>query len=172
LILLIYDQLKNIADRELRRVWNGDTINSTALVHEAYIKLVQADGLNAQNRAHFYAICSLGMRQIIVNYLEKKTAKKRGQGWEQVSFSDASVATESKTDLILTVDKALKCLATVDKKLTTLVEMRFFSGMSVAEVAIATDTSERTVMRNWSKAKALLNEIISQEANTECSAGV
>jgi len=161
LLPIIYDQLKSIANRELKRLWNGDTINSTALVHEAYIKMVKADALNAQNRAHFYALCSLGMRQIIVNYLEQKTAKKRGNEWEQVSLSDASISSESKVDLVLTIDKALKNLSQIDQKLTTLVEMRFFSGMSVSEVAIATDSSERTVMRNWSKAKAILNEIIS-----------
>lgn len=164
LLPIIYEQLKKIASRELRKLWNGDTINATALVHEAYIRLIDSDAVNAENRAHFYALCSLGMRQIIVKYLERKTAQKRGGGWEKVSLSDADVGSEPRLETILTVDKALTNLSEIDQELTSLVEMRFFAGMSETEIAVAKDCSERTVRRNWSKAKALMNHFI--EAST------
>ena len=167
LLPIIYDQLKKIAARERRNLWNCNTMNSTALVHEAYIKLVKSDALNAENRAHFYALCSLGIRQIVVNYLEQKTAQKRGSGWEKVSLSDASISSESNFETILTVDKVLNKLAAVDQKLASLVEMRFFAGMSEHEIALATDCTERTVRRNWSKAKALLNHFITANAEPQ-----
>ncbi len=170
LIPVIYQHLKKIADRQRRRLWNGDTLNSTALVHEAYLKLIQKDALNAQNRVHFYALCSLCIRQIIVNYLEQKTAQKRGHQWEKISLSDACVATEYNIDTILAVDKVLKKLSHIDAKLSNLVQMRFFGGMSESEIALATESTERTVRRNWSKAKALLNNMMSENPDSHVQA--
>lgn len=157
---VIYDQLRVIANRERQKLWNANTINATALVHEAYVKLVRSDQISAENRAHFFALCSLGMRQIIVNYLEQKTAKKRGGDWEQISLSDASVESGQDVDTVLMVDSALDQLNQLDPKLANLVQMRFFAGMTEDEIALATDCTARTVRRNWSKAKVILGKLI------------
>lgn len=157
---LVYEQLKKIAHREKQKLWNADTINATALVHEVYLKLMRSDELNAENRAHFFALCAVAMRQIIINYIEQKVAKKRGGDWQRVSLSDALVADEHDADTLLTIDKSLTILATFAPDLTSLVEMRFFAGMSESEIALVNGCTERTVRRNWSKAKALLNQIL------------
>lgn len=157
---VVYDQLHKIANRERQKLWNANTINATALVHEAYVKLIRSNQLNAENRAHFFALCALGMRQIIVNYLAQKTAQKRGGDWQKISLSDAQIEGRNNLDMILTVDKALNKLKSIDEKLTDLVQMRFFAGMTEEEIALATQCTERTVRRNWTKAKVLLQKII------------
>jgi RNA polymerase sigma factor (TIGR02999 family) len=157
---LVYEQLKKIAHREKQKLWNADTINATALVHEVYLKLMRSEELSAENRAHFFALCAVGMRQIIINYIEQKVAKKRGGDWQRVSLSDALVADEHDADTLLTIDKSLTILSTFAPDLTSLVEMRFFAGMSESEIALVNGCTERTVRRNWSKAKALLNQIL------------
>lgn len=160
---VIYQQLRRIASREKRRIWDSDTINATALVHEAYIKLVRSSELDVENRAHFFALCAMGMRQIIVNYLEQKQAKKRGGDWQKVTLSDVSIVDHQNLDTVLAVDRALEQLSRLDKKLADLVEMRFYAGMTEAEIALVQNCTERTVRRNWSKAKALLQRIMSDE---------
>jgi RNA polymerase sigma factor (TIGR02999 family) len=164
---LVYEQLKKIAHREKQKLWNADTINATALVHEVYMKLIRSEELNAESRAHFFALCAVGMRQIIINYIEQKVAKKRGGDWQRVSLSDALVADEHDADTLLTIDKSLTVLSTFAPDLTSLVEMRFFAGMSESEIALVNGCTERTVRRNWSKAKALLHQIL-EDAHPSC----
>lgn len=157
---LVYEQLKKIAQREKQKLWNANTINATALVHEVYLKLMRSEELSAENRAHFFALCAVAMRQIIINYIEQKVAKKRGGDWERISLSDALVESEQDADTLLIIDKSLTVLSTFAPELTSLVEMRFFAGMSETEIALVNGCTERTVRRNWSKAKALLNQIL------------
>ncbi len=157
---LVYDQLKQIARRQKQKFRNADTINATALVHEVYLKLMRSEEVSAENRAHFFALCAVAMRQIIINHIEQKVAQKRGGAWQKVTLNEELLADEYHMDTLLTVDKSLRVLTTFAPELTRLVEMRFFAGMSEAEVALASGCTERTVRRNWSKAKALLNQII------------
>lgn len=157
---LVYDQLKKIAYREKQKFWNADTFSATALVHEVYLKLMKSEAVNAENRAHFFALCSVAMRQIIINHIEQKVAQKRGGAWQKVTLSEELVADELNADTLLTIDKSLKVLSSFAPELTRLVEMRFFAGMSESEIALASGCTERTVRRNWSKAKAMLNQII------------
>lgn len=157
---IIYDQLKTIAYREKQKFWNADTLNATALVHEVYLKLMRSDAVSVENRAHFFALCAVGIRQIIINHIEQKVAQKRGGAWQKVSLSEDLVAEEHDADTLLTIDRSLKVLSGFAPELTRLVEMRFFAGMSEGEIALASGCTERTVRRNWSKAKAMLNQII------------
>lgn len=157
---LVYDQLKKIAYREKQKYWNADTINATALVHEVYLKLMRSNQVSAENRAHFFALCAVAMRQIIINYVEQKVAQKRGGAWQKVTLSEEFAANEHDADTLLTIDKSLRVLSGFAPELTALVEMRFFAGMSETEIALASGCTERTVRRNWSKAKAMLNQII------------
>lgn len=164
---VVYEQLKKIAQREKQKLWNANTINATALVHEVYLKLMRSEELSAENRAHFFALCAVAMRQIIINYIEQKVAKKRGGDWERISLSDALIDAEQDADTLLIIDKSLTVLSTFAPELTSLVEMRFFAGMSEAEIALVNGCTERTVRRNWSKAKALLNQILQDAPPSE-----
>lgn len=157
---IVYDQLKTIAFREKQKFWNANTLNATALVHEVYLKLIRSEGIDAESRAHFFAICAVGVRQIIMNHIEQKVAQKRGGNWQRVTLNDEVIANGHDTDTLLTIDKSLKVLSSFAPELTCLVEMRFFAGMSEGEIALVNGCTERTVRRNWSKAKAMLNQII------------
>jgi ECF sigma factor. len=121
---------------------------------------MRSEEVSAENRAHFFALCAVAMRQIIINHIEQKVAQKRGGAWQKVTLSEDFVADEHNLDTLLTIDKSLRVLSGFAPELTRLVEMRFFAGMSEEEIALASGCTERTVRRNWSKAKAMLNQII------------
>lgn len=165
LLPLVYKQLHVIANQEKRRVWNLDTLSATALVNEAYLKLAHNSELSAENRAHFFAVSSMAMRQILINYLEQKQAKKRGGDWLQVSIDELLVSDRQDLDTLLAISQAVDQLNEIDEKLSSLVEMRFFAGMTETEIALALDCTERTVRRNWTKAKALLKQILTHNEN-------
>lgn len=160
----VYDELKRIAAREKRRVINADTINTSALVNEAYLKLVCQQKLEVDNRAHFLAVSAMAMRQILINYIEQKHARKRGGDLFRVSLVTMANTREMDMENLLSINRALEQLQQLDDKLASLVEMRFFAGMTESEIAQAMNTTERTVRRNWSKARALLQHIL--ESNT------
>ncbi|TVZ40326.1 RNA polymerase sigma factor (TIGR02999 family) [Alteromonadaceae bacterium 2753L.S.0a.02] len=156
----VYDELRRIASREKRRINNADTINTSALINEAYLKLASCDQLNLQDRAHFFAVAALAMRQVLVNYIEQKYAQKRGGDHLRVTLNSLPMVTEVDMVTLLSIDRALEQLATLDDKLAKLVEMRFFAGMSETEIACVLRITERTVRRNWRKARALLQQIL------------
>lgn len=160
---LAYSELRQIARRECRRLRNVDTINSTALVNEAYLKLARSSPLMAKSRSHFLAVSAVAMRQILVNYLEQKLAQKRGGDWQQVTMADITYAGATNLEQLLSVNKALEELRAFDSRLAELVEMRFFAGMSEVEIAEVLECTERTVRRNWIKAKVLLSQIMSPQ---------
>jgi RNA polymerase sigma factor (TIGR02999 family) len=160
---LVYDHLKAIATREKRRMWQLETMSATALVNEAYLKLAQTGELSTKDRAHFFAVAAMAMRQILVNYLEHKQAQKRGGDWQQISLDDASAIDHADLNTLLAVNRAVEALREIDAKLATTVEMRFFAGMTESEMAIAMECTERTVRRNWSKAKALLQQLLTED---------
>jgi len=157
---VIYEELRVIAHGQLKRAWGVDTICTTALVSEVYIKLIGFDKSKANDRRHFFAIAAKAMRQIILSYAEKKNAKKRGSEWKSVSQTEFGVNAEQNIEDLILIDKALAELESVDEDLHKLVELRFFSGMTEQELAEYFEVSTRTIRRNWQKAKLLMSRLM------------
>lgn len=163
LMPLVYDELRRIAHRHLGRERIGHTLQSAALVNEAYLKLVGERQMNWQNRAHFFAVAAQMMRLILVDYARARNRDRRGGGAQRVSLDDAlAVANEQSADLVV-LDDALKALAAFDERKSRVAELRFFGGLSVEETASALDVSAVTVMREWRLAKAWLYRELSKE---------
>lgn len=158
---LIYDELKKIANNYLRNERGNHTLQPTALVHEAYMKLVDHTRMNWQNRAHFIGMAATMMRQILIDHARKHRAGKRGGENENLQLEESIVivSDEKSVDLIA-LDEALKDLAKFDEFKSRLVELRYFGGLSVEETAEVLDVSEITVKRHWRLAKAWLAETI------------
>jgi RNA polymerase sigma factor (TIGR02999 family) len=150
-----YDELRRVARRELRRLRPGQTLTTTSLVHEAFVKLVRSP-VDTADRTHFLALAARAMRQILVDYLRQRSAQKRGGDWRIATFDGESLPAEGLADELLAVDRALTELEEVDPRLARLVEWRFFGGMTEEEVATALDITSRTVRREWQKARAFL----------------
>lgn len=160
LVPLLYDELRARARRELRRRRPGRTLTTTALVHEAYLKLVGRDA-DFRDRSHFLAVAALAMRHVLVDAARRRVAKKRGGEEVRITFDELRLGqeepgTEARAVEILAVDRALTSLAALDERLSRLVEMRFFGGLTEEEVAEVMGISERTVRRDWRKARAFL----------------
>lgn len=156
LVSRVYDQLHVIARRELARDGRRATLQTTGLLHEAYLKLVDQGRVDVQDRAHFMALAATAMRHIVIDFARARRTKKRGGEWRRVSLADELMPTEDALDRMLAVDEALRRLDRYDERLSKVVECRFFGGLTVAETAAALDTSPRTVDRAWRKAKAWL----------------
>lgn len=163
LFSLIYDELRQLAHHQ-RRCWSGDeTLGTTVLVHEAYLKLVGQRRLQAGNRAHFLAVASRAMRHILVNYARDRRALKRGGALRKVPFDEAALSptreliSQEESDELATLGDALQALEQTDPRQARVVECRFFGGMTVEETAAALGISPRTVKRDWSVAQAWLH---------------
>ena len=150
-----------MAERELRRERIGHTLSATALVHEAYLKLVQLDRINWQGRAHFYGACAQAMRRILISYARMKKANKRGAGSEHVPIDNVMVAADDRPADLIALDEALTRLEKLDARQARVVECRFFAGMGVKETAEALGISPATVKRDWTVARAWLNRELS-----------
>lgn len=157
LIPLVYEKLRRIAHKRMLGEREGHTLNTTDVVHEAYLKLVEFDRLNWQNRSHFYAIASQVMRNILVDYAVKKKAEKRGGDRHRVTLSDADAATEVDLDELLSIHHALERLAEFDERRAKVIECRFFGGLNMEEIGEALGISTRTVHRDMDIASAWLN---------------
>jgi RNA polymerase sigma factor (TIGR02999 family) len=161
LVALVYDELRAVARRQLRHRRPGQTITTTALVHEAYLKLVGHHGSAWRDRTHFLSAAAVAMRHILVDAARRHAAKKRGGEEVRIAFDGLDlgsnrVGAESQAAEILAVDRALTSLAALNERLSRLVELRFFVGLTEEETARVLDTSERTVRRDWRKARAFL----------------
>ncbi len=163
LLPLVYDELRRIAARYLEHERRDHTLQPTALVHEAYLKLVNQHSVDWQNRAQFYGLAANMMRRILVNHAEMKKAGKRGSGGEKVSFDEASVSIEELDFDLLALDEALKNLEKLDTEKTRLVEMKFFGGMTTQEIAAATGKSTATIERDWAFARGWLYKSLAEE---------
>jgi RNA polymerase sigma factor (TIGR02999 family) len=158
---IVYDELHALAHRQRKR-WRGDhTLNTTALVHEAWIRLADRERLGVEGRAHFMAIAATVMRRILINYAESRRALKRGGNIHQVSMSNVQVMdgeglAEADADILVALDAALSELATIHARQARVVECRFFGGMTIEETAKALAASPRTVKRDWAVAQAWL----------------
>lgn len=159
---LVYDELCLMAHRQ-RQGWHGDlTLNTTAVVHEAYLKLVDQKRLPAESRAHFFGVAAKAMRHILCNYTRDKGREKRGGGVQHVSLGPGQDPaarldfTEEQSDTLAALDEALQRLEETSERQARIVECRFFGGMSVEDTAAALGISPRTVKREWSFARAWL----------------
>src|SRR5262245_25749692 len=158
---LVYKELHALASAQRRR-WHGDlTLNATALVHEAYIKLVDQTGMAAESRGHFFAVAAKAMRHILCNYARDRQRLKRGGGAQHVTLDVAldaipAAAWEEQADQLAALDDALHQLSEVSERQSRIVECRFFGGMSIEETAAALDLSPATVKRDWTMARAWL----------------
>ena len=156
LVPIVHNELRRIARRCMAGERAGHSLQATALVNEAYLRLIDVQHVNWQNRAHFLAMSARLMRRILVDYARSKGYQKRGGGAVKVTFDEGlPVAAEPAFDLVA-LDDALKALATVDERKSRVIELRFFGGLSVEETATVLAVSPETVMRDWKLAKAWL----------------
>jgi RNA polymerase sigma factor (TIGR02999 family) len=156
LLPLIYDELREIAHRRLQFEHEGHTLDSGALVHEAYVKLADLDRMKWQNRAHFFAVAAQAMRRLLVDHATRRSTQKRGGVQRQVALEDVVLSADERSDQLLALDDALRRLTAIDARVSQVVEYRFFGGMSVEETAEVLDISTATVKRDWQMARAWL----------------
>jgi RNA polymerase sigma-70 factor (ECF subfamily) len=157
LVPLVYERLRDIARRQLRRQSGTHTLDTTALVHDAYLQLVDETGVAWQDRSHFYAITARAMRRLVVDHVRQRMALKRGGGQAAVELvEDAVGGGRGEVELVIAVDRALDSLSGFNDRLSRLVECRFFAGMTEEETAEALGISLRTVQRDWIRARAWL----------------
>lgn len=161
LVPLLYGELRRIAHNHLRRARRGHTLQTTALVHEAYLRLEQYQRAYFQNQSHFIAICALLMRQILTGHERNRRADKRGKGREQLSLDDAGALASGRSVDLLALDDALRELARLDPQQCRIVELRFFGGLSIEETAEVLGLSAATVKRHWSTARVWLHREMS-----------
>ena len=161
LMPLVYDELRRQAARYLRREQPGHTLQTTALIHEAYVRLVDQRTVQWQNRAHFFGIAAQLMRRILVDHARTKKRAKRGGSGVRVSLDEATVAVKGQDLDVVALDEALERLAKIDEQQSRVVELRFFSGLTVEETAEVMGISAATVKRDWSMAKAWLHRELS-----------
>jgi RNA polymerase sigma factor (TIGR02999 family) len=160
LVPLVYSELRRLAHRYMMQERRGHELQSTALVHEAYQRLVNLKDVNWQNRAHFFAVSAQLMRRILVDYARSRRYTKRGGDWRHVALNEAVAVFRDRRADIVALDDALRSLADIDARKARVVEMRFFGGLSIEETAEVLAVSTETVMRDWRLAKVwLLREL-------------
>ena len=159
---LVYNELHRLAHRYMDRERHGHLLQPTALVHEAYQRLINLKNVSWQNRAHFFAVSAQLMRRILVDYARSRLYRKRGGEWRQVQLNEAvAVFPDRQTDIVA-LDDALRTLADIDPRKGRVVEMRFFGGLSIKETAEVLNVSPETVLRDWRLAKVWLLRQLSQ----------
>ena len=165
LVPIVYDELRRQAARYLRRERVGHTLQTTALIHEAYLRLVDQKHVRWQNRAHFFGIAAQLMRRILVDHARTKKRLKRGGSDLRVSLNEATALSKGQDLDVIGLDEALTRLEKIDEQQGKIVELRFFSGLTVEETAAVLGISTGTVKRDWSMAKAWLHRELSGQAN-------
>jgi RNA polymerase sigma factor (TIGR02999 family) len=169
LLPLVYHELRRLAERHLRREAPGHTLQATALVHEAYLRLVDQQQVTWQSRAHFFGVAANLMRQILMQHARAKHAEKRGGQQRKLYLDEAGVIAAGQDLDLVALDDALNDLAAVAPRQSRVVELRFFGGLSVEETAAVLDISPATVKREWNMAKAWLHREISRKSDSENS---
>jgi RNA polymerase sigma factor (TIGR02999 family) len=160
LIPLLYDELRQIAHRHLSTRRDGATLNTTALVNEAYLKLVDQSRAQWNDRVHFLALAAVAMRHILTDRAKARKSLKRGGDRVRVTLDDNTIALDDAPDALLQITDALDRVAVIDARLARVVEYRFFGGLSNEEIAAALAVTEKTVERDWIKARMLLREML------------
>jgi RNA polymerase sigma factor (TIGR02999 family) len=163
LMPLVYTELRQLAHRYMRRERPGHTMQTTALIHEAYLRLVDQTQVRWQHQAHFFGIAARIMRQILIEHARSHTRAKRGGGAGTIALDEAAIVSQARATELLALDDALERLAAIDPRKSRVVELRFFGGLSVEEAAIVLNVAPNTVLRDWRLAKAWLHREISHE---------
>ena len=164
---LVHSELRRIAQRQMSQERPGHTLQATALVNEAYLKLAGQQGFDWQNRAHFFAVCAQVMRHILIDHARAHARDKRGGGVVKVSLNDALVVAEDQASHFIALDEALRVLERLDPQKGKIVELRYFGGLSVEEAAEVMNVSPRTVRREWQRAKAWLYRMMTEGIEDE-----
>jgi RNA polymerase sigma-70 factor, ECF subfamily len=166
---IVYEELRRLAHRQLRGEADGRTLCTTALVHEAYLKLVDQTRSSWNNREHFVAVAAIAMRRIVVDHARRHRSVKRGGLLQRVPLESVELATDERADLLVAVDEALTRLASLDARQARVVECRFFGGMTEEDTATALGIGLRTAKRDWAKAKSWLYQEIYGDGVDETS---
>jgi RNA polymerase sigma factor (TIGR02999 family) len=162
LLPLVYDELRKLAAQKLAQEKPGQTLQATALVHEAYLRLVDVEQTQHwDSRGHFFAAAAEAMRRILVNRAQEKHCLKRGGGWKRVDLDGLAVATDASDEDLLAIDEALERLALESSPCAELVKLRFFAGLTLDEAAVSLGLARRTADRYWAYARARLYEMLS-----------
>lgn len=165
LVPLVYDDLRRLARRQMRRAPLARTLDTTGLVHEAWLKLADRPGAAFSDRGHFLAVAARAMRQVVIDYARRKLADKRGAGAAPVELKEDHGSIENRAEWLLMVDQALTRLGAVNARLVQVVECRYFAGLSEEETAEALGVSLRTAQREWLRARAWLRDALSPPAD-------
>ncbi len=163
LLPLVYDEFRELAAAYLRHERSGHTLQPTALVHEAYMKLVDQTRVDWKGRTHFFAVGAQIMRRILVDHARKREAVKRGGGRLRIALDDERVGSAQEDEDVLALEDALERLETMSPRQAKMLELRFYSGMSFAEIAAALEVSKRTVEREWTMVRAWLRRELTPE---------
>lgn len=163
LIPLVYEELRRMAHRYMRKERPGHTLQTSALVHEAFVRLVDQTAVQWQNRAHFFSIAAQMMRRILVDHARGRQYAKRGGDARYIALDEALIVSEERVADVVALDEALVRFAAVDQRKSQIVELRFFGGLSIEETAAVLAVSPGTVMRDWTLAKAWLRREIRAE---------
>ena len=161
LMPLIYEELRKMARRYMTQQNPGHTLQTTALIHEAYLRMVNQKEKHFENRAHFFGVAAQAMRHILVDYARARGTDKRGRGVRAVSLEEAALVTPERAGELVAFDEALKELEQLSKRQSRVVELRYFGGLTVDETATVLKVSPETVMRDWTMAKTWLHRALS-----------
>ena len=161
---LVYDELHRLARRYMSRERKGHTLQTTALINEAYVRLVDQKNVHWANRSHFFAISAQIMRRILIDHARSHAYAKRGGGAQQISLDEAATVVSEQASELLRLDEALKSLAEMDARRSHVVELRYFGGLSNEEIAGVLKVSENTVTRDWNMARAWLHQQLTESA--------
>ena len=164
---VVYEELRRLAHRYMSRERQGHTLQTTAVVHEAYLRLIDQKHVQWQNRAHFFAIAARMMRRILITHAQSHAYAKRGGGAIKVSLDEAAILSQERAGELVALDEALNNLAAIDPRRSQVVELRFFGGLSNEEIAEVLKISPNTVTRDWNVAKAWLYREMSKEQADE-----
>ena len=164
LVPLVEAELRRLARAYMNRERAGHTLQTTALLNEAYVRLIDSHNVQWQSRAHFYGIAAQVMRRVLVDSARKRNYRKRGGGSHQITFTETLAVTAAEDTNVLALDEALNELARIDERKARVVEMRFFGGLSEKETAVALGVSPETARRDWRLAKSWLLRQLSQES--------
>jgi RNA polymerase sigma factor (TIGR02999 family) len=162
LMELVYDDLRGLARVQMSRGTPNHSLDPTAVVHEIFIKLVDRENVDWRGRSHFYAVCARAMRDILVDYARQKSAQKRGGDRQRIPLADDVALNPQRDEDVLALHEALKALAEIDEQRALIVEMRFFGGMTIKEVAEALGIAERTVGKQWATVRLWLRKYLSE----------
>lgn len=167
LVPLVYPELRRIAKRQMARENPKHALQTSALINEAYIKLVDCEKVDWQNRAHFFAVAAQVMRHILIDHARKYLYNKRGAGAQHVPLDEAGIVEEKRSTELIALDEALNALATLDPRRSQIVELKFFAGLNAEEIAEVMGISQSTVQREWRAAKAWLHHTMTHQTQND-----